>query len=356
MRRRLWTPYFKINGPLIRVTHYMPRPEVGAYSLKRTCEDLQAHLPVDIRVSTCTSRFLSRGLFGRLYDIVRARFHQGDVNHITGDAHFLTYLLNRRRTILTILDCVMLERLHGFKRWLFWLLWFWLPEKRCASITVISEATRKQVLRHLRCDPDKVRVIYCNVSEEFKEAPLQFNVSRPRLLQVGTAVNKNLERVAAALQGLDCEIAIIGRLSVAQIVTLERHGVSYENFVDLSREAVVEQYQRCDMMIFASIYEGFGLPIVEANAVGRPVVTSNIWSMPEVAGGAACLVDPFDVASIRAGICRVIGDSVYREHLVKKGLENVKRFHIENIARQYAQLYGTMHTRYVTIERGKIER
>jgi glycosyltransferase involved in cell wall biosynthesis len=328
---------------MIRVTHYMRRPGRGAHSVERLYEDVRARLSADIQVNICTSRFLSRGLFGRMYDIMRARYYQGDVNHVTGDVHFLTYLLDRQRTVLTILDCVTLERLHGIKRWLCWLFWYWLSAKRCAVITVISEDTRQQVLRHLRCDPDKVRVIYCNVSEEFKPVILPFSVSRPRLLQIGTAANKNLERLAAALGGLDCDLVIIGRLSAMQIYALKQHRVSYENFVDLSREALVEQYLRCDMVVLVSTYEGFGLPIVEANAVGRAVVTSDIWSMPEVAGGAACLVDPFDVASIRAGICRVIEDSAYREHLVKSGFENVKRFHIESIAAQYMALYRSMH-------------
>jgi glycosyltransferase involved in cell wall biosynthesis len=95
----------------------------------------------------------------------------------------------------------------------------------------------------------------------------------------------------------------------------------------------------CDLLVFASTFEGFGLPIVEAQATGRPVVTSNIMSMPEVAGDAACLVDPFNVSSIREGVLKVINDSDYRNALVKAGFENVKRFQPEQIARQYAELY-----------------
>lgn len=327
---------------MICVTHYLRRPGYG-YSVERLYEDVRAHLPEDIQVSIFISRFFSRGLFGRLYDIVCAPRYQGDVNHVTGDVHFLTYLLNRRRSVLTILDCVTLERLRGFKRWLFWLFWYWLPEKRCAAITVISEATRRQVLQHLRCDPDKVRVIYCNVSDKFIPVQQQFNASRPRLLQIGTQANKNLERLAAALDGLDCILVIIGHLSHGQIYKLKQHRVCYENHADLSLDALVEQYHRCDVVVFPSTYEGFGLPIVEANAVGRAIVTSNIWSMPEVAGDAACLVDPFNVASIRTGICRVIEDEAYREHLVERGFENVKRFQIEVIAAQYAALYRSVN-------------
>ncbi len=93
------------------------------------------------------------------------------------------------------------------------------------------------------------------------------------------------------------------------------------------------------MLVFASTYEGFGLPIVEAQATGRPVVTSDTLSMPEVAGDAACLVDPFNVESIRNGILKVIQDTGYREQLVQNGLKNVERFKPESVAMQYLALY-----------------
>lgn len=329
----------------VRVLQWMRRPPPGAFSLERLYEDIRGRLPADISVEVRVARFYSQGLWRRVFIALAVLRHRVEVHHVTGDVHFLTYCLPMRRTILTILDCGMLDGSRGLKRWLLWLFWFWLPEQRCAVIVVISAATKNQVLRYLRCDPDKIRVIYCNVSDEFQPTTKPFADQRPRLLQIGTKSNKNIERLAAALAGLSCDLVIIGRLNQAQRAALDRHAVHYENRMGISRTEMVDEYRRCDMVLFASTYEGFGLPIVEAQAVGRPVVTSNLLSMPEVAGDAACLVDPFDVASIRQGIRRVLEDAVYREDLVRRGFENVRRFRTAAIAEQYAALYREIAAR-----------
>jgi glycosyltransferase involved in cell wall biosynthesis len=109
--------------------------------------------------------------------------------------------------------------------------------------------------------------------------------------------------------------------------------------MNLTRSEIVQQYESADMIVLPSTIEGFGLPILEANAVGRPVVTSNLSSMPEVAGDAACLVDPYDVESIRAGITRVLKEVQYRDDLVTNGLLNVQRFRANLIAAEYLRLY-----------------
>ena len=93
------------------------------------------------------------------------------------------------------------------------------------------------------------------------------------------------------------------------------------------------------MISFCSLLEGFGLPILEAQATGRPVITSNLSSMPEVAGNGALLVDPYDVNAIRKGILRIIQDGALRENLIVKGLENVKRFSPQKVADAYVELY-----------------
>jgi glycosyltransferase involved in cell wall biosynthesis len=102
---------------------------------------------------------------------------------------------------------------------------------------------------------------------------------------------------------------------------------------------VLRAYAECDLVVFASTYEGFGMPIIEANAIGRVVVTSNCRPMCDVAGSAACLVDPYDPLSIREGVCRVITHAEYRDALIQRGYDNVARFRAAEIAVQYADIY-----------------
>jgi glycosyltransferase involved in cell wall biosynthesis len=132
---------------------------------------------------------------------------------------------------------------------------------------------------------------------------------------------------------------VIGKLTAVQQELLRRCGINYNNIPRATDIQVLDSYRTCDLVAFASTYEGFGLPILEAQATGRPVITSNLSSMPEAAGSAACFVDPLNVESIRAGILRVWHDAAYRQNLVEAGFENVKRFRPEAIAAKYAGLY-----------------
>ena len=332
-----------IENRMINVVQFLRRPGVAAYSVERLYRDIRQHLPADIRVETRVNQFFSSGIVGRLLDALLASRWQRDVNHITGDVHYLTFFLKRRRTVLTILDCIILEKARGIRRQILWLLWFWIPVRMAAQIVVISEATRQQLLKHVTCDPAKIKVIYNPLSEEFVPDPRPFQTAFPLILHIGTNPNKNLERHAAALEGICCRLVVVGVLSSTNVAVLEKHRIRYENVQNLSQNAVHDLYRNCDLLLFASTYEGFGLPIIEAQAVGRPVVTGNILSMPEVAGGAACLVDPFDTESIRQGVLRVINDADYRSQLIENGFANAKRFGVARIAQEYAEVYRDVH-------------
>jgi glycosyltransferase involved in cell wall biosynthesis len=94
------------------------------------------------------------------------------------------------------------------------------------------------------------------------------------------------------------------------------------------------------VFVFPSLYEGFGLPPLEAMASGTPVVTSNVSSMPEVAGGAALLVDPYDPGAIADGICQVLTDEALRRDLRQKGLARARQFSWEASVRRVRAIYG----------------
>ena len=132
---------------------------------------------------------------------------------------------------------------------------------------------------------------------------------------------------------------IVGDLNPEQKQALAKFGVNYSNSGCLTDAEIVEKYRAADIVEFCSMYEGFGMPIIEANATGRPVVTGSIEPMASVAGGAACLVDPYDPISIRSGILRVFEDRPYREELVRLGFENARRFSAEAVAQSYVALY-----------------
>ena len=324
----------------MNVRLFQRRPVPGHFSMEAIFEELCAHFPDDISATRVTGRFTSQGIFRRLYAIAEAFSQRQEVNHITGDVHFLTLGLPRKTTILTIHDCVPLRN-HpkGLRHALLKLFWFTLPARRAALITVVSEATKRELLTHVTVDPGKIRVIPACISGGFTPSPKEFNPGCPRILHIGTSPNKNLPGLCEALRGMRCILDVIGRLDSRQLEALATNDIDYENASGLSDNEMVERYKQCDLVAFASTYEGFGMPILEANTVERPIVAGNVCSMPEVADGAACLVDPNDVDSIRAGIERVVNDAVYRERLIANGRSNRTRFQPKAIAEQYAELY-----------------
>ena len=326
----------------MKVTFYHRKPAFGCFSVEKLFSDVRASFSDEIKYKVVVNRFFSRGVIRRLLNAVKAILYQGDINHITGDVHYISYFLRKKKTVLTILDCGAFEYLQGIKRKIFFYLWFWLPEKRVSVITVISESVKKELLQILECDPNKIRVIYCCISKLYKRKPKIFNQETPVILMIGVTENKNIYRTVDALNNINCYLNIVGNLAADQKQYLDNSGLQYETFTNLNEDEMVKMYEQADMLVFASTYEGFGLPIIEANAVGRPVVTSNVLSMPEVAGNSACLVDPYDVDSIRKGILKVIEDKEYREELVESGFINMDRFSAKKISTQYEDLYREM--------------
>lgn len=282
----------------------------------------------------------SNSFVGLVLNTLFFRRVKADIYHITGHVHYIALVLPKTQTVLTIHDLGILRQRSGLRRWLIKKLYFDLPVRRAGAVTVISEATKDDLVRITGAEPGQIRVIENPLRDDLicEQKPI-FNPSEPRLLQVGTAQHKNLDNVVKAVQRLECRLIIVGALDDRQRDLLVGSGVKYANFVDLDEKAMREQYQNADIVVFCSKFEGFGLPIIEAQAMRTPVITSDISPMKEVAGNAAILVDPENISAIHSAIETVIGDAALRTTLVEKGLENVKRFDADHIAEKYIAVY-----------------
>ncbi|MEY3226663.1 MAG: hypothetical protein RLZZ536_1282, partial [Planctomycetota bacterium] len=152
----------------------------------------------------------SRGLLRRLINIFAVWRQASDVYHVTGDIHYVACLLPRGRTVLTVLDCQVLERLNGWRRALVKYFWYTLPVRHAGRITVISAETKARLLEQVNYPSEHIHVIPVSVSELYQPSPRPFNSNCPRILQIGTKANKNVPRLVRALSGINCHLDIVG--------------------------------------------------------------------------------------------------------------------------------------------------
>lgn len=323
----------------MKINYHFRKPSPHFHSIEEQFFAVEKALPKEAKYKNIFAPYHSKGLFRRLGIALYAAFHQGEVNHITGDIHFAALFLKKRKTILTIHDIGSVLKGGGIKRKVLRFFWFSMPFARVRYVTVISEFTKREIMQQFTLSPDKIKVIPDAVSSDFAYSPKAFNSKKPRILNIGTKQNKNLERLIPALEGIACRLVIIGRLSEAQSRLLAKHHIDFENYFNLPFSEIVAHYHQCDLLSFVSLYEGFGVPVLEAQAMGRPVITSNCSPMTEVAGTGALFVNPEDTNAIRNGILQIIEDSGLREGLIAAGLENAKQYRPEAIAKKYYDLY-----------------
>lgn len=324
----------------LRVILLMRKHRAGRYSIERVFESVHAAMPTDISAEIVRLPYESRGLFGRLGNLWYTARLRADVVHVTGDVYYCALAVRRKRCVLTVHDLVSVRRLTGIRRLLVLLLWYRLPMAWSSRVTAISTSTRDELLGFVPRCAAKTVVIPDPVGREFiGTRRVSGQGGSFRVLLIGTGPNKNLQRVAEALSGLRLELRIVGALDAQQIAMLEGWRLTFSATKNLSNQGLLREYAQSDLLIFASIYEGFGLPIVEAQAIGLPVITSTLASMPEVAGGAAVLVDPYDIQSIRGAVIQMMNPDFAVQELVEAGYHNAERFSPDVVAGAYAEQY-----------------
>jgi len=227
-------------------------------------------------------------------------------------------------------------------------------------IIAISENTKSDILKHFRVPDNKVKVIYCGVNELFKKTNdtlkvdsirKKYGITKDYILNVSLiSPRKNLIALMQAFKNARQS----GRID-AQLVIAGGKGWLYEKIIAYAKSSGFENdiiftgyvtddellhlYNGARLFAFPSVYEGFGLPLLEAMACGCPVISSNTSSMPEVCGEAALYFNPKNLAEISEAIDRVINDVGLSNSLINKGLEQVKKFSWGKAAAQTLSLY-----------------
>ena len=325
----------------IKVNYFQRKPRNGFnFSIEFIFNTIREKLAGKIDAQVFICRQFNDGYYSKVINIIDASFLQsGDVNHITGEVHFLNLLMKKKRVLLTIHDCGMMIRKAGMAQKVIKWLYLSAPVKKAQIIATVSEATKNEIINYTGVNPDKVRVIPVPLNPIFQPGVKIFNNQKPVILHIGTGYNKNLNRLIEAIAGINCHLTIVGELSEEHRLALAENEIEYSNEYNISDTRMLEKYQQCDMLSFVSIFEGFGMPIIEAQAVERVVITSNVSSMPEVAGNGAYLVNPLDVDDIRSGILKLIDDGLLRNSLINNGKLNKLRFGSDKIAAMYLELY-----------------
>lgn len=264
------------------------------------------------------------------------------INHITGDIHYCILALIGYKSVLTIHDTVSLDFVHlpQYKHFLIKWLWFKLPLKIATKVVCISEETRRHILKYTK--RRDIEVIHNAIDPMFVHSPRVFCDAKPKVLLIGTGANKNLIRTFEAIEGLNCQVIIVGKLNDEHRIALDKYHIDYINKVGLSDEELLEEYINCDIVSFISLFEGFGMIVVEANKVGRPVICSDIPVLKEIGGSAALYVNPKDIDDMRRGFNKILSDEQLRNQLIMDGYENAKRFEVEIILGQWIRLYDSM--------------
>jgi glycosyltransferase involved in cell wall biosynthesis len=252
------------------------------------------------------------------YPLVLGRAQGVDVLHCPT---FRAPLRSKAPLVVTVHDLAVFRHPDAFRRWSRMYGPVVVPRvlKTAKRVIAVSEFTKRELVQLLDVREDKIRVIPNAVEEVFtSDGPF---AGGDYVLTVGTLEpRKNLVRIADAAQRAGIELRVVGARGWGD-VEVPGNGVRWLG--EVRDEELARLYRGARCFAYASLYEGFGIPVLEAMTCGTPVVTSRGGGTEEVADGAAVLVDPFDPADIASGIERAV---LKREELVRSGFERARAF------------------------------
>lgn len=299
-------------------------------------EEMRKYVEVDV-IYMPVANYSLRGILKNVKAVQNAvKVKQYDIVHITGTEHYLIPFLRGQRIVVTVHDLGFWvnhpKTIYSVLKYMLWIKTL----KGAWRVTFISDKTYKECSEFVTFVDGQPRVVYNPVGAEFHYSPKPLNMECPRILHIGTKSNKNLNNSILALKGMRCHLRIIGQITEAQRAMMDIYGIEYSQTSNLTDEQIKREYEDCDIVNFPSFYEGFGMPIIEGQATGRPVLTSNMSPMNDIAGDGAVFVNPADISSIHMGYDMIKQKPAY---YIEKGLENVKRYSLSNIVQQYLELY-----------------
>ena len=258
------------------------------------------------------------------------------------------------KKIVTIHDLIF-ERYPQFYSFFDRKIHFWKFKKSAEMadlVIAISEQTKKDIVKFLKIPEEKIRVVYQGCHQAFKEKPNEefllqiqkkYNLPHRFILNVGTIEErKNLLSVVRALAGTKIPLVVVGKRT-KYYKKIERE--IRENKVEiyflegLSMPELAGVYRLADIFIYPSLFEGFGIPIIEALFSETVVITSNLSCLHEAGGKDSVYINPMDICDIRAKIKFLWDNESERKYRAEKGLEFVQKFSDEEIAKNLIEVY-----------------
>lgn len=320
----------------LKVLYVFRTPRIGV-SIEGLFSIIIDHLPKNIQPST----IYMGGIRSFFTDIVTIYKSDADIVHITGDVHYVSLFVPFKKVVLTVHDINYYEDfMSAYKKPIFWLLWIMLPAIICKKIIVISNTTRMQFLGSIfGLYKKKIVTIYNCVNPEFKDNPKKNISNPPTILHIGTDPNKNLRNVIYALSGMNTQLRVIGKVPLDILNLASSEEVVLSSNFSLSFNEMINEYKIADIVSFPSLSEGFGLPVLEAQKMGRALLTSNIEPIRSIAGPGACLINPNSILEIRDGFNKLISNKCYRDKVIKSGLLNSEEYMPSKTAEEYATIY-----------------